>query len=191
MKDMILKKWEKLEYHDPEFVLREFRKVEIKHAGLPVDKKVRNLRTNRLKTVREGREAALFCLGISKYMGTKVFFSPTELRDYDFVVCWQTGDTANYTAVQLKELVPEELNPVANVNDLIHRLKEKYPTSSDLIVAIHLNRTIRGLDLKNLNIPDLNLAGLYLFGATSEDQSQWALHGDFLGNPQSITFEYP
>lgn len=189
MSDITLREWGNLEYHDPEFVLRELRKIEIKFADLPIDPKIRNLRTNKLKNEREGREAALFCIGISKYMGKKVAFSPTESSDYDFVVCWMDEDTMNYTAVQLKELVPEHLNPVVELNDLILKLK-KYQDSKRLIVAIHLNRQVH-VDFDSLNIPKLNLAGLYTFGATSQDQNNWVLHGDFLSNFQEIPFEYP
>ena len=175
MNNIILREWKKLKYHDPEIVLSEFRKIEENYFQIPLPQNVRNLRTHNLKNDREGREAALFCIGLSKYMGRKVIFSPTESSDYDFVVCWVEEDTMNYTGVQLKELVPEHLNPAAELNDLISGL-ERYKDSSNLIVAIHLNRRIQ-LDINTLTIPKLNLAGLFLFGAASEDQKNGCCGG--------------
>ena len=124
-------------------------------------------------------------------MRGKVFFSPTESSDYDFVARWkiEKEDVWNYTPVQLKELVPDHLNPVADVNNLISGLK-KYQTSRNLIVAIRLNRRIH-LDFSTLTIPKLNIAGLFLFGAVSQDQNEWGLYGDFLSDPQTINFKYP
>ncbi len=189
MNDITLREWGKLEYQDPEFILSELRKLEIEYAQLPIDKRTLNLRTNKLKKYREGREAALFCFGIGKYMGKKVFFSPTEASDYNFVVLWKDGEFANYAPVQIKEFVPADLNPALELDDLISGLK-KYQDSSKLIVAIHLNRRIH-LEFNNLNIPRLKLAGLFLFGAVSEDQEKWMLQGDLLDNPQTTTFDYP
>ncbi len=189
MDEIILREWGELKYLDPEYVLRELKKIEIKFAEMPMDPRIRNLRTNKQKKFREGREAALFCIGVSKYMGKKVFFSLTESSDYDFVACWEKEGELNYASVQLKELVPEHLNPFARLDDIISRLK-KYPNSSRLIVAIHLNRTFH-LDVGTLNIPSLKLAGLYTFAAVSQDQNNWVLHGDFLGNFQETPFEYP
>jgi hypothetical protein len=189
MNEINLREWEKLDYFNPEFILRELKKIEIKYADAPIGQKVRNLRTNNLKAIREGREAALFCIGISKYMGKKVNFSPTEQSDFDFVVRWLEGDTMNYTPVQLKELVPEHLNPVAELNHLLSKLI-KYTDSSRLIVAIHINRTIH-LDISALDVPKFKLAGLYTFASVSKDQKNWVLHGDLLGNIQETPFEYP
>ena len=63
------------------------------------------LRRNDLKEYREGRDAALFCLGMIRAQGTTVFFARLEAQDYDFVTLWQMGDETVYTPVQLKEVV--------------------------------------------------------------------------------------
>ncbi len=189
MNEILLREWGNLEYHDPKFVLRELRKIQIENADKQLDEKVRNLRTNSLKKPREGRAAALFCIGISKCMEVEVIFSLTESQDYDFVVCWKKDDALNYASVQLKELVPEQLNPDADINDLLTKLK-KYADSSKLIVAICLNRRFH-LDCSKLNLEGLNIAGLYTYGAVSKDQNKWVLHGDYLGNFQETPFEYP
>jgi hypothetical protein len=189
MNDILLREWGNLDYHDPESVLRELRKIQLKFADKEIDEKVRNLRTNLLKRPREGRAAALFCMGISKYMGEEVIFSLTESSDYDFVVCWKKDDLLNYASVQLKELVPEQLNPNAEINDLLAKL-EKYSDSNSLIVAIYLNRDFH-LDCSLLDLEGLSLAGLYTFGAISKDQNKWVLHGNYLRDFQETRFEYP
>jgi hypothetical protein len=191
MNDILLREWRNLEYHKPELVLRKLREIQIENADKQLDAKVRNLRTNSLKKHREGRAAALFCIGISTYMGQgEVMFSLTESSDYDFVVCWGKDGILNYASVQLKELVPEQLNPDVDINDLLTKIKTKYVDSSRLIVAICLNRRFH-LDCSSLDLEGLDVAGLYTFGAVSQDQNKWVLHGDYLGDFQKTLFEYP
>jgi hypothetical protein len=57
-------------------------------------------------------------------------------------------------------------------------------------VAIYLNRRTH-FDPSTLVIPTLELAGLWVFGAISEDGTEWALWGDFLETPVGTRFEYP
>jgi hypothetical protein len=46
---------------------------------------------------------------MSEAMEMTIFYSPVEGSDYDFVTLTNTPDADVYTAVQLKELVPNEL----------------------------------------------------------------------------------
>ena len=136
-----------------------------------MDSKTRALRTNRLKPEREMREASLFCFGIEQKLGVTVEFSLVEDQDFDFVARVKTDDTEHYLEVQIKEVVPEELNHAASVQDIVDRLV-KYRVSPGLIVAIHLNRVTR-FDPAALAVPpDLKIGELWVFGAISKDQSQ-------------------
>ena len=111
-----INEWKKLEYFDPAEILLRLRNVEVQ-LDMPDD--IRALRTNSLKEFREGRDAALFSLGLSVALGTPVRFARHEASDYDFVVAAQLGDTLHLSPVQLKEWVPAELNPKQSREDIL------------------------------------------------------------------------
>jgi hypothetical protein len=185
-----LRAWRQLKYHDPEPVLRKLREVEFRVLDANLPPNVRHLRTNELKSLRESRDAALFTLGIAEALGTKVLLAPVEAADYDFVTAWGEGDTLHFCPVQLKEWVPEELNPTVGLPDLFASIARSYPTSSETVVAVHVNR-VGTLDVPSLEIPPLPVAELWLFGAVREDQSEWVIVGDLLGEPRQHSFRYP
>ncbi len=178
-----------LEYRDPRPFLVQLRKTEPTIARSNLPKKVKNLRTNALKWSRELRGAALFCYGMAERIGQTVYLAPSEAQDYDFVASWAIDDTQRLAPVQLKEVVPQDLNPLASVQTIVNALS-KYVDSEDLTIAIHLNQ--RGhFDQTTLVIPSLRIAALWIFGAISEDQGQWGLWGNFLETPEGTRFEYP
>ena len=182
--------WANMKFYDPAIILREFRKVEQQIVGAQMDKKVRTLRTPPLKKHKEGREAAILCHGIGAcVLGTTVFFSPTEALDYDFVARWQTEKVDHYAPVQLKEWVPDHLNPSIKLNSLISGL-QMYKDSRDLIVGIYSSRT-GTFRLSDIVCPALNLAELWIFGSIAPDKSKWFLYGDVLGDKQYHEFLYP
>src|SRR5258705_900250 len=178
-----------LEFRDPRPFLVRFREVEtdVAKSGLP--KKIRNLRTNSLKWSRELREAALFCCGMAQRIGQTVFLAPSEAQDYDFLASWVVHDTQHLAPVQLKEAVPHDLNRSASIQHTVNALS-KYVDSEDLTVAIHLNQCGH-FDPAKLTIQPLNIAALWVFGAISEDQNEWALWGNFLETPEGTRYEYP
>jgi hypothetical protein len=89
----------------------------------------------------------------------------------------------------LKELVPAHVNPGASVAALLIGLK-KYRNSTDLVVAIHVNREMQ-LNFAEVLVPKLALAAVWLYGAISPDQSKWMLYGDLLDQPASYEIPYP
>lgn len=192
MDQIRLRDFSSYEYGDPVGFLVKLRELE---AALPdlLPARVRRLRTNTLKPGREMRDAALFCLGISAWMGLPVRFAPVEVADFDFVATWLVGDTQHFCPVQLKELVSEDLNPKQSVDDLLEKLAN-YSDIQSLTVAILWNRSGR-FDPTILKLPqDLKLGGLWVFGCSSPDQSQWAIWGDFSidGSHQcGIVYDYP
>jgi hypothetical protein len=182
--------WAKLKYYDPAKILCEFRKIERQIAGAQMDEKVQALRTPLLKKHKEGREAALLCHGLGTcVLDTTVWFSPTEDFDYDFVSMWRTEKIEHYAPVQLKEWVPDHVNPYVTLNALISGL-QKYKNSKDMIVGIYSNRAGTFL-LSEIMVPKVNLAGLWIFGSITPDQSKWFLFGNVINDPQYYEFMYP
>jgi hypothetical protein len=187
-----LRQLESLTYFDPKVVLQNLRKIEMDLPEGGIDQHVRSLRTNDLKSSREARDAALFAYGQSCVQGLVVGYAPVEDQDFDFVTTWVVDETRHFCPVQLKELVPEELNSAATLERLIASLC-KYADASDLTVAIKMNRLGR-FDPAEVVIPSsLRLGGLWTFCATSSDQNDWGIWGDFM-RPESVggaKFQYP
>lgn len=178
----------KLDYHDPADVLRKFRDVEKWIVTSNASNTIKHLRTNGLKRLRECREAALFCYGMSQRTGQAIRFSPDEAADYDFTAMWAEAGTEHFAQVQLKELVPKELNSSATIDNLLARLT-KY-RSNKLTVVIHLNRAGRFEPFK-LSIPRLHVAALWFLWGAAPGGSTWCLFGDALGMPTLSSFSYP
>jgi hypothetical protein len=163
MRDARLRLFSSLEYRDPRAFLVKLRKLERELASSALDIKVRALRTNELKPWRELREAALFAHFMSERIGTRVWIARGEAQDYDAVATWENVEGRHYTPVQIKEVVPPFLNPNAQLSAVIESLT-RYPDSADLTVAIHLNKR-HTLDLRELQVPELSLAALWVFAA--------------------------
>ena len=180
---------QKLEFRAPAPFLLRLRELERRVAASATPYKLRSLRTNALKEARELREAALFCLGMSERIGRTIYLAKGESQDYDFVASWVSESERHFAPVQLKELVPEDVNPSATLESLIEGLK-KYVSSPELTVAIHINRRMR-FEPSSLSGLSLPVASLWAFAATSPNQSQWQLWGNFLEQPSVSSFTYP
>jgi hypothetical protein len=169
-------------------VLVDLRRVEL---SLPANlgPEIRHLRTNDLREIRELRMASLFCYGMSQVTGLPIGVAHAEAEDHDAVASWIKDDTQAFAPRQLKEVVPEELNPTATVQGVIDGLL-KYVDSRELTVAIYFNRVTRFTPAE-LVIPPLKVAALWIFGAISDDQSRWAIWGNFLDELQVAEFSYP
>ncbi len=179
-----------MNFVDPATVLPQLRMIQLRVADSTLQERIKNLRTSELKWHREGWEAAIFCYGMSKkIIGVPVYVTPYEAADYDAVAVRVEGDTQYFTPIQIKEVVPEDLNPSTNINNEIAKLK-RYPVSDDIVVVIHINRTGR-LDLSMIDTPSLNIASLWLLGASAPDQRKWFIAGNLLDKPRIIAFDYP
>lgn len=180
---------QQLDFRDPEPFLVDLRQLGRKVAASDLPQQVKDLRTNLLKTWREAREAAIFCHGMSAVTGYKVFFARNESQDYDFIASWKADNIQHYSPVQLKKVVPTNLNPAASLQSTINSLT-KYADSKDLTVAVYLNQE-GPFDPKDVTVPSLKIAALWIFASISEDQSEWGLWGNFLEKPNSFRFRYP
>lgn len=180
----------KLKYRDPRTVLVDLRRTELTISASEASFAVKNLRTRDLRPLRELREACLFCHGMTERTGQKFFVAHAEAQDYDAVATWVVGDLQSFAPIQIKEVVPHEVNPTASVRKVIAAL-EKYVSSEDLTVAIHLNRVVKGFNPSEIIVPPLRIAALWMFGAIAADQSRWAIWGNFLDELEVAEFAYP
>jgi hypothetical protein len=179
-----------LKYRDPRVVLVDMRRAEATVAASDAPFAVKNLRTRDLRPLRELREACTFCYGMTECTGQKFFVAHADAQDYDAVATWIVGDCQNFAPIQIKEVVPYEVNPLASVQLVVEGLR-KYVNSEDLTVAIHLNRIVRGFNPAEIVVPPLKIAALWMFGAIAADQSRWAIWGNFLDEMQAREFHYP
>ncbi len=131
---------------------------------------------------------------MSEVLGHPVLIAPVEEEDFDFVATWVDDErTQHICRVQLKEVVPQHLNSTASLQQVIDGLA-RYADASDLTVAIKVNRIGR-FDPATVSIPNgLKLGALWIYSAIAEDQSKFAVWGDFAqGNVPVVghAFEYP
>jgi hypothetical protein len=184
-----LREVSRLEFRLPAPFLTQLRQIELHLVESELPRPVRELRTNSLKTWREAREAALFCHGLGQRLDTTVLFAREEARDHDFIAASVISGVRHVVPVQLKEVVPADLNPSASMQRVLDSLA-KYTDSADLTVAIYLNQCGR-FDPANVRVNPLSIGSLWIFGAISEDLSEWAIWGDFLQRPFGTRFAYP
>jgi hypothetical protein len=189
MQNVLLNAVSKFEYRNPAHDLRRLRKLERQLQGVPMEPRVRRLRTGPLRRVRENLDAALFTHGMAQVLGKTVYVAYQEADDYDFVTAWLSADEVQLCPVQLKELVPTDLNPDARLDLLLDELTRIHP-SEHTALAIRLNRTGH-LDFNHLKIPPLNFRQLWFFGATRPGSNHWFLYGDFCSDPSLVYFDYP
>ncbi|WP_228893960.1 hypothetical protein [Pseudoduganella aquatica] len=185
------REWIGLTYFRPRRILDGLRRIEQSgHLnGLPY--KVASLRTHKLKLYLEGRQAALFCHGMSARIGREVSFALFESADFDIVARYEDGGATRFVPVQLKELPPVEVNSRAELQHILDKLDAKLTDSKDLVVAIHINRDIKDLRPAELRIPR-NLGQIWLYGGRDRAQHAWYLIGDLLKDPNLVTdFHYP
>ena len=184
---MWLNETSKLAFRDPAPFLARLRQLEPKVAISRLSANASSLRTNSLKQWKQLREAAIFCVGMGARMGRKVYLAKSESLDYDFIARWVSDDTQHFAPIQLKEVVPHEINPLASAQATIDLLPSKYVDSKDLTIAVYLNRVTR-FDPAALCVPQMEVAALWVFGGLSGGKSQWGLWGDFLDDPKGTRF---
>lgn len=189
--NITVRELEQMEWFDPRQALVNLRWFEM---TLPadLDAKARRLRTNELAWLREARTAALFAFGMSdQVLKVPVLVSKSEAKDFDFVIRWQRDDKNYFYPAQLKELPPDDLNPLITLDDIYNKL-EKYSGQDNLSVVIHVNREMRFNyePWKRQKRP--NIRELWYLGCECVDQSRWFLYGSALeGNPRKYDFSYP
>jgi hypothetical protein len=180
-----------MEWVDPKQVLVKLRQIEL-NLPTDLDEKVRRLRTNHLKPLREARIAAQFAYGMSdQILRVPVLVSTSEVRDFDFAIRWQIGGNHHFFPVQLKELPPDDLNPSITLDDVYDNLG-RYSGSNDLSVVIHVNRKMQFNYQPWTREQQPLIRELWYLGCESADQAKWFLYGSALErNPRKYDFSYP
>lgn len=127
---------------------------------------------------------------MSKRIARAVAFAQYEAHDYDVVARIEDGDQFSFVPVQLKEWVPEHVNPSANLQAELDKLA-KYADARDLCVAFYLNRAAK-LDFNQLHFPVGKIAELWFYWCSNPEQGEWTLAGNLVGpEPGFTTFSYP
>lgn len=185
---MSVREWAKLKYLDPERILIGLRELALTQQLDQLPKEVATLRTRELRTYGEGRQCALFCYLMGQALGIKVMMALVEKSDYDCLAYFDRNGTNNFIPIQMKEYVPEPINPRTNLQSLIDGLV-KYVDSESLVVAVHINRCAT-VKLSELSLPKLKIGALWFFGANDADQTMWTLIGNLL-KPNPCYYEIP
>lgn len=172
-------------------LLQRLREIEYEVMQVIPPSRERRLQTRDTMPLRELREAALLCHGLATRFGETIGVTHWEEHDHDAVALIQKPGESCFYPLQMKQLPPDDLNPQASLQDIIDSLPAKYPRSPQLTVGISLNRN-QHIDFHALSIPRMNIGGLFFFGASSPDQSEWILWGDVLSpGPFATFFTYP
>jgi len=185
------RRWDTLSYRDPKVDLINLGKLQARLAKEHgISPTVANLRDRDLRQYLEWRQAALFCYLVATASGIpSLAYTVHEDEDFDCLACWIDKDTKHYAPIQLKEVVPQTLNPRSTLEAELAKLA-KYSTSDQTVVAIHVNRGGR-LEFTSLVAPTVSCREIWLYGALSPDQQLWFLYGNLLKAPHFYEIAYP
>lgn len=190
MDDAEINRLSKLQYYDPLYAVPELRKVQLAISELQdIPNSIRNLRIRKLKRERELWMAFLLAFGLRARTGRPFLLADDEESDHDVVFATIVKDLPHFLPVQLKEVVPEDLNPTANVQKIIDDTVSKR-SYQDTLLAIKITQNYR-FDPTEIVVPPFSFAGIWIFAAVSADQSRWALWGDFIDDRLGTIFEVP
>jgi len=115
----------------------------------------------------ERHQAGFLAYMMKCFAGERAVITVRFVEDQDFDCVIRAvikGHVTILKRVQLKQLASHGQS--ANLPALIDKLKSKYTTSSDLLVAIWINRDT-DLKFENLNFRGLNLEQLWFFGVSA------------------------
>lgn len=175
MNDIRTNIWSKLKYKNPRAWL-----VELDRLEKEVVPKVVRTRPRLLdKWANEARQAGIFSHGMELLTSKTIGFAMNDVEEseVDFVAIFSEGGTANFVPIQLKEWVPENINPKQSIEQIFLKLRE-YSNQSDLTVAIYVCRDVN-LNFKEIKLQGTCFAGVWLFGSCSQDK------------PDYYEFDYP
>jgi hypothetical protein len=174
-----------LEYFDGSKVVREALRQGFSHGKGSSPAIPRGHSNNELI---EHLDAAVFAHGLAELTKLPVHIARHETQDHDFVLRFVCDDSPYYCPLQLKEIVPAEVNAKQDPTRLLDSLS-KYSDSADLEVAIKVGR--EGFDPRSISPPSLRVAGLWFFGQLTPDPSRWYLYGNCIESPAWFEFVLP
>ena len=94
----------------------------------------------------------------------------------------------HYEPVQLKEIVPEDVNPRQTLETLLADIARRYCTGEVLTIAIHLNRDLV-TTLGKITVPALPGVTFYVFGLCGVNRG--FLVKDPFGQFEVVEFDIP
>ena len=166
---IVLRQLSKRQWIRPEVGLQRLQTSSFFSKILPEVGGSRTWRKGRFKKYWEEFQAALFTYGLSQqspdYDWEYSYGELPSFPDGDCFVRCEIADGA-IKPVQLKELVPAELNAQSSIQQLIDNLTLKYtatPGQEMLVVAIYVNRETT-INFQQLRMPKLNIEQLWLYG---------------------------
>lgn len=138
--------------------------------ALPSNKFKRRPLRSESKLEVEYRQAALFALARASVTEdpTLVFAMSDEQRDSVDCVLRTGAENYHYEPVQLKEVVPEDVNPKQTLEGLLEGICRKYGTGENLTVAIHINRNVSTI-LGTITQPNMQAISWWLFGLDAQN----------------------
>lgn len=144
----------------------------------------------RVRDIAEDRRCAIFCHGAGQALGTEILFASHESADYDYVGAYKHNGSILTFPIQLKQLVPDRLNPFTSLQRELDKLS-KYTDAQDLVVAIHINRKVH-IKAQDLNTSELKIKEVWLYGQLQSDANTWLLLGNLMARtPNAYTFQLP
>ncbi|WP_146180342.1 hypothetical protein [Opitutus sp. ER46] len=135
------------------------------------------------------RQAGLMCMG-RKALHPEDHWAfalwPEENSPVDAVFRRRSpAGNEEFEFVQLKEFVPEDLNPRQSLQSLLDRLMGRYPEAGGFTIGINVNRDAT-TNLGQLRVPPLRNGSIWLFGVGGEAPFDCFLLGDLL-RPAELT----
>ncbi len=166
--------WASLEYWNPEILLTRLFPLKVISQSRNQPKRIRHWNAQPLKKYKEQEQAALFCYCVNELgrVGEpfEVAMAPRRDADYDCVIRQKgTEGHFEFRPVQLKEWVPQEVNPTATLQGLLEELRTRYPVSKRLLVAVFINRDVV-FDLSQVRIQPLTVEQVWLYRLKQENQ---------------------
>ncbi len=140
--------------------------IQDRHKAIDAPAMVRALRTNSGKKDREKWHALIFAYAYSTALGFSDMQIQMEPQDseHDATLRWKKNGVEAQMLLQLKEFVPEALNPTLTIEELISRISAQYKHSKGITVGLFLNRESR-YDSKVV-ISETLLDGFVIFGVS-------------------------
>ena len=100
MRTQFPREWEKFEYRSARDFLVNVVTLRAHLAASSADKRIVNLRTNKLRSMREIWEACLFAHGLgSSVLCTDIYIAPIENQDYDCIMQYVLDGIRHYVPV--------------------------------------------------------------------------------------------
>ena len=159
-------------------------------------KKSPEWRTRAERPLLTMRQAAWFCAGWNSLdLGAPPWsFALWPIQDSPIDIVLRQNNSSgkfDWRWVQLKEVVPDEIDPPHSLQIQLDKLQNKFSSALGITIGIYINRDAT-TDLSKLRLPKLGSNSIWLFGHHGEPPFDSFLVGDLLKHPlKSYYFNFP